>query len=72
LKGREFHYGDRLGYADIVAATVINGFAGGDPIRLRDKPGIRRTWTRPALAEAFSDLVAWRDRLYEQRPQRAR
>jgi glutathione S-transferase len=72
LDGREFLFGDRPSYADFVAATVINGFAGGDPIRLRNNPGIRRAWTRPKLAEAFADLVRWRDRLYEGRPRPTR
>jgi glutathione S-transferase len=72
LDGGEFLLGDRLSYADLVAATVINGFAGGDPIRLRNKPAIRRAWTCPALADAFPDLTSWRDRLYEQRPRATR
>lgn len=72
LGGREFLLGDRLSYADLIAATVINGFAGGDPIRLRNYPAIRRVWTRPTLAEEFADLSSWRDRLYEQRPRPVR
>ncbi|MFV8753896.1 glutathione S-transferase family protein [Nannocystaceae bacterium ST9] len=72
LGGRDHLFDDRLSFADIVAAVVINGFAGGDPIRLRDQPALQRVWTRPALAEEFADLVGWRDRLYQQRPRPAR
>jgi glutathione S-transferase len=28
-------------------------------------PATRAVWTQPELAAEFSDLVAWRDRLYE-------
>lgn len=72
LGDRQHLFDDRLSYADIVAATVINGFTGGDPIRLRNKPGTRRAWTQPKLAEAFPDLARWRDKLYEQRPRPVR
>ena len=29
-------------------------------------PGTRKAWTQPGLAGEFADLLAWRDRVYDQ------
>ena len=72
LDGREHLVGETLTWADISAAMLINGFSGGVPGRLTKLPANAQTWTRPELVEQFADLVAWRDRLYTQRPPSAR
>ena len=54
----------RFTYADIAMATLLQGISpvGNGYIRLG--PATRRAWTRPTLAEDYSDLVRWRDNLY--------
>lgn len=51
-------------YADIVAATLLQGIAPVADEYMRLLPATRRVWTRPALVERFDDLVRWRDGLY--------
>lgn len=73
LDGREHLLGKRLTWADLSAAMIINGFAGGVPGRLSKLPATAQTWTRAELVEPFADLIAWRDRLYaKHRPPSAR
>jgi glutathione S-transferase len=52
-------------YADIVMACTLQGIS---PVANRYIPlgaATRRAWTREDLAAEFSELIAWRDRLYE-------
>jgi glutathione S-transferase len=62
----------RFSYADIIAASQLQGVVPVADRYLRLGPATRSAWTRPNLAAAYSDLIAWRDRLYERhRPARA-
>jgi glutathione S-transferase len=54
-------------FADIVSATLLQGVRPVDDAWLPLGPATRAAWTRPALAEAFADLIAWRDALYRDR-----
>lgn len=57
-------------YADIVAATLLQGIApvGDEYIRLG--PATRAVWTRPEIAREFVDLIRWRDDLYREHRRR--
>ncbi|MEO8184475.1 MAG: glutathione S-transferase, partial [Deltaproteobacteria bacterium] len=55
----------RFSYADIIAASLLQGVVPVADRYLRLGPATRSAWTRPDLAASYSDLVAWRDRLYE-------
>jgi glutathione S-transferase len=57
-------------YADIVAATLLQGIApvGDEYIRLG--PATRAVWTRPEIAGEFVDLIRWRDDLYREHRRR--
>jgi glutathione S-transferase len=69
LAAAPFVLGDRFTWADVGAAMVVNGFAGGVPGRFDHWPASAGTWTRPELVREFDDLIAWRDRVYaEHRP----
>lgn len=58
-------------YADIVAASMLQGVQPVADAHLRLGPGTRRAWTQPGLARDYADLVAWRDGLYrDHRPRR--
>lgn len=73
LDGRDHLLGDRVTWADVCAAQVVNGFSGGVPRRLDKLPASAKTWTRPELVERFADLITWRDQLYaDHRPSSAR
>lgn len=63
LEGGRYLLG-RFTYADIVAASFVQGFSPVADEYLRLGPGTRAAWTRPALATEFADLVQWRDELY--------
>ncbi len=65
LSGRAFLYGDAFSYADILAASALQGVAPVADRFLEMGPATRRLWTHPELAREFADLVAWRDALYE-------
>jgi glutathione S-transferase len=52
-------------YADIIAASQLQGVVPVADQYLRLGSATRTAWTQPDLAAAFSDLVAWRDRLYQ-------
>lgn len=58
--------GDQLSWADVCAAMVVNGFAGGVPGRFSTLPATAQTWRRPELTAEFADLIAWRDSIYAQ------
>jgi len=56
----------RFSYADMVMAILLQGVV---PVADRYFPleaPMRVAWTREDLAAEFADLIAWRDRLYEQ------
>lgn len=53
-------------YADIAAATSLQGIAPVADRHLRLGPATRRAWTNEELKAEFPDLVAWRDRIYDQ------
>lgn len=55
----------RFSYADIIAASLLQGISPVSDRYLRIGPGTRRAWTQAELAESYADLFAWRDRLYE-------
>jgi glutathione S-transferase len=57
-------------YADIAAATMIQGIAPVGDEYLRLGPATREVWTQPKLAKEFFDLVRWRDVLYREHRRR--
>jgi glutathione S-transferase len=59
----------RFSYADIIAASLLQGVVPVAQRYLRLGPATRDVWTKPDLAAAYSDLVSWRDRLYERHRQ---
>jgi glutathione S-transferase len=64
LAGRPYLLGS-FSYADIVAATLLQGIVPVADRYLRLPPATRAAWTRRPLDTDFADLVAWRDGLYE-------
>jgi glutathione S-transferase len=54
-------------YADIAMASLIQGISPVDDRFLKIGPATRAAWTHAPLAAEYSDLVAWRDSLYESR-----
>ena len=64
LGGRDTMRGE-ITYADVAAATLMQGIAPVDDRRIRLPPATRAVWTQDDLAREFSDLVLWRDRLYD-------
>jgi glutathione S-transferase len=56
----------RFSYADIVMAILLQGVVPVDDRHFPLEPPMRVAWTRDDLAAEFGDLLAWRDRLYEQ------
>lgn len=55
---------DGFSYADILGAVALQGVAPVADAYVRLGPASRRAWTNPELAAEYSDLIAWRDRLY--------
>ena len=70
LADSEFLLGE-FSYADVTVALAFQFVSpvSEDAIRIGDNA--RRYWTDTTLAEEFSDLMAWRDRVFERRPVRA-
>lgn len=64
LGGRPYLTGS-FSYADIVMASALQGVSPVADEYIPLGPATRAVWTQPELAAEFSDLVAWRDRLYE-------
>jgi glutathione S-transferase len=64
LEARSPYLQGSFSYADIAMATLIQAISPVDDRYLKIGPATRASWTEPALASAFADLVAWRDRLY--------
>jgi glutathione S-transferase len=52
-------------YADIVMASCLQGVSPVDDRYIPLGSATRRAWTLDEVAAEFSDLVAWRDQLYE-------
>jgi glutathione S-transferase len=52
-------------YADIVMAIVLQGVVPVDDRYFPLEPPMRAAWIRDDLAVEFSDLLAWRDLVYE-------
>ncbi|MEZ4428855.1 MAG: glutathione S-transferase family protein [Nannocystaceae bacterium] len=64
LAGRDHLLGDDLTYADITMTAVLHFVAPPEPPYLKlGGPRSRVHWTKEELADEFSDLVEWRDRL---------
>ena len=64
LGGRPYLTGS-FSYADIVMASALQGVSPVADEHIPLGPATRAVWTQPALAAEFSDLVAWRDHLYQ-------
>lgn len=56
--------GGRLSYADIAMAAALQFILPVDGRYIALGPATRAAWTHPALAAAYPELLAWRDRLY--------
>lgn len=52
-------------FADMAMAGVVQSIAPVDDRFIRLAPGTRQSWSRPTLARRFSDMVEWRDALFE-------
>jgi glutathione S-transferase len=55
----------QFSYADIAIASSLQGILPVDDRFFHLPPATREVWTRPSLAGAYADLLAWRDRLYQ-------
>ena len=64
LGGRAYVHGT-FTYADIIAATAVQLIAPVSDRYIAISPVKRRAWSDAELAGEFSDLVGWRDALYE-------
>ena len=60
LGGRTYFL-DKFSWADVTAATALTCVRPSTGKNVRLGPATRRCWTREALAEAYADLLAWRD-----------
>lgn len=58
-------------YADIIAATLLQGVVPVAGRYIRLGPATREAWTQADLAEEYADLIRWRDQLYERHRKRA-
>ena len=58
-------------YADIIAATLLQGVVPVAGRYIRLGPATREAWTQADLAEEYADLIRWRDELYERHRKRA-
>jgi len=63
---RPYLLGPRFTYADICMAVTLQGVRPVTDEFLTLGAATRRAWTEESLAEEFSDLIEWRDQLYEQ------
>jgi glutathione S-transferase len=55
----------RFTYADVVMATLLQGIIPVADRYVRLGPATRQAWTQEDLAKANSDLIAWRDGIYD-------
>jgi glutathione S-transferase len=51
-------------YADIIAATLLQGVVPVADEYMKIGPGTRRAWTHEPMARDHEDLIKWRDDLY--------
>ncbi|WAS96011.1 glutathione S-transferase family protein [Nannocystis punicea] len=58
-------------YADIAAATLLQGVQPVADEYLPLGPATRAGWTQPALAREYADLLKWRDELYRKHRRRS-
>jgi glutathione S-transferase len=65
LKESSPHLLGAFSYADIVMAGLLQAVAPVHDQYIRLGSATRAVWSQPALAEEFSDLIRWRDALYE-------
>jgi glutathione S-transferase len=69
--GGRAHLLDRMSYADVTMAVVLQCVEPVGDRFIRLGPATRTCWRTPALVERFRDLVEWRDALYAQHRRRA-
>lgn len=62
--GRPYLLGE-LSYADVVMAAAVGVIQPPESPAVTIGPATRRTWTDVELSSDFTDLVAWRDQLYQ-------
>ncbi len=55
-------------FADIAMAATMQTVKPVDHPEFRLGPATREAWTDPRLASEFAEVLAWRDRIYAQRP----
>jgi glutathione S-transferase len=55
----------QFSYADVAMASSLQGILPVDDRFFSLPPATREVWTRASLASAYADLLAWRDRLYQ-------
>jgi glutathione S-transferase len=65
LGQRDHLVGDSLTYADVTIAAALQFVKPVDERWIKLRPATRIAWTNEPLAEAYADVLAWRDRLYE-------
>ena len=58
-------------YADIIAASLLQGVVPVAHRYIRLGSATREAWTQPELAADYADLIRWRDELYERHRKRA-
>jgi glutathione S-transferase len=63
--GRKYVLGDVFSYADICMAVSMQFVRPVTDEFIKLGPASRRAWTDEALAREFSDLLTWRDGIYE-------
>lgn len=68
LGGRRHLAGDRLSFADLLAASFLQTVSPVDHPLIPLGPATRRAWRRAELVEELADLLAYRDALYAARP----
>jgi glutathione S-transferase len=64
LDGRRYLVDDRLTYADISMAVVLQMVRPVADTFIPLGPATREVWSDDELARSFEDVIAWRDRLY--------
>lgn len=64
--GRKHVLGRGLTFADITLASALQFILPVADRYIALGPATRRAWTHTGLATDHGDLIAWRDRLYEQ------
>lgn len=70
LSGRDTFL-EGLTYADVTCATALHALTPPAAPHCTWGPGMREAWTHAALAEAFPDLIRYRDGVFARRAQPA-